>query len=270
MPAIYPSSAWREFRGKPNLKTLNDGAIHFAIVKDVHGKDRKCAVKLINLKKGPGLACEAIGWLLAGACGVNVPAFACILRVPLAKLGLSMTLPDFVKGESEYLAWCVEIVEGKAISQVNKWIFWLALKNCLAAKNTPVIASFDYWADNADRNFGNVIKSKDGQYVAIDHEALLHDLLYKPRGITFKLNSLLQCAQQDLSSKKLLRFKCDMATAASLHANAQSSVSADILIFLTRLLPDASQAAYVASVIDGYLKPRAQLGWMSQELGVTI
>jgi hypothetical protein len=196
MPQILPSSAWVEFRGEPKFKTLNEGALHFALIKGPDGKERKCAVKLIDLTSRPGLLCEGLGWLLAQGSGVNVPSFAAVLRVPLAELAHSMTLPAFVSGYSEYLAWCVEIVDGKAVSQVHKWIFWLARLQSLYAKNTPVIAAFDLWADNQDRNYGNVIRSKDGQYVAIDHETLLHEVLWcKYTNMRFTLNSLLEEAE---------------------------------------------------------------------------
>jgi hypothetical protein len=270
MPQILPPSAWLEFRGFPKGKTFNQGAMHFAIVKGQDGKERKCAVKFIDLQTRPGLICEGLGWLLAQAVGANVPAFAAILRVPLAELAKSMPLPPFLSGYIEYPAWCVEIVEGKAVSQVHRWIFWLERLKCLNAKNTPVIASFDYWADNQDRNFGNVIKSKEGRYVAIDHETLLHQVLYVPYGITFGLNSLLEEAAKRLSADKLHRFKCDMAMAAMQHGTGVQAVRTSGKLFVQSLIPDPTAAAKIWSDIETFLDLRSQSGWMSNELGVIV
>lgn len=271
MLQILPPSAWVEFRGVPTFKTLNQGALHFALVKGADGKERKCAVKLIDLTSSPGLLCEGLGWLLAQASGVNVPSFAALLRVPLTELSQSMTLPAFVSGHTEYLAWCVEIVDGKAVSQVNKWIFWLARSRIFQAKNTPVIAAFDLWADNQDRNYGNVIRSKDGQYVAIDHESLLHEILWrKYTGISFKLNSLLQQAESHLPANQLHAFKCQMALAARQHDSAIQSVKAAGEKLFLDLIPDPAFARHLWIEIENFLTSRGQTGWLSGELGVIV
>jgi len=271
MLKILPSSAWVEFRGLPSAKTLNDGALHFAIVKGDDGKERKCAVKLIDLTSRPGLLCESLGWLLAQASGVNVPEFAAVLRVPLDKLGKSMPLPTFVSGYSEYLAWCVQIVDGKAVAQVHKWLFWLARSKCLEASNTPVMAAFDYWADNQDRNYGNVIRSKNGQYVAIDHESLLHETIWrKYYGLQFNLNSLLKEAESNLSADKLHRFRCNMALASKDHLNAIQKVKATGQKFIQDLIPDPALATQLWAEIETFLTLRAQVDWLSQELGVIV
>lgn len=271
MPKILPSSAWIEFRGAPRSKTLNEGALHFAIVKGSDGTQRKCAVKLIDLSTRPGLLCEGLGWLLAQASGVNVPLFAAILRVPLTELNKAMPLPSFVDGHAEYLAWCVEIVEGKAVSQVQKWFFWLSRLRCLYAKNTPVIAAFDYWADNQDRNYGNVIRSKDGQYIAIDHEAILHEALWnKYFGLQFSLNSLLEDAKSKLTPSQLHKFKCEMALASKIHDNALKSIKTVGLNFFCSLIPDQSSAITLWAEIETFLALRAQLGWLSDELRVIV
>lgn len=271
MLQILPSSAWVEFRGAPQTKTFNQGALHFAIVRGDDGKERKCAVKLIDLATRPGLLCEGLGWLLAQASGVNVPPFAAVLRVPLAELGQAMTLPAFVAGHSEYLGWCVEIVDGNAIAQVNRWLFWIARAQCLKAKNTSVIAAFDYWADNQDRNYGNVIRSKDGQYVAIDHETLLHETVWSTyTNLQFKLNSLLKEAEATLSPNQLHLFRCSMALAAKDHLAAISTAKMAGLKFTQDLIPDTAFATQLWSEIETFLTLRAQVDWLSRELGVIV
>lgn len=269
MLSILPTASWREFRGVPKGKTLNEGAMHFAIVVGTDGQERKCVVKFIDLKTRPGLLCEGLGWMLGQASGANVANFAAVLRVPLAELAQCMQLPSFLVGYHDYPAWCVEVVEGKALSQIHPWIFWLERANCLAAKNTPVIASFDYWADNQDRNYGNVIRAKDGKYVAIDHEILLHEIMYMPF-MSFKLNSLLEEAERKLSPNKLHKFKCDMALASSNHANAMAAVGKSGEDFLKKLIPNTAAAINLWQDIEKFLSIRATLGWMSSELGVIV
>jgi hypothetical protein len=270
MPQILPSSSWVEFRGVPKVKTLHASEIHFAIVKDLGGKDRKCAVKFIDLQTSNGLICEGVGWLLAKACGVNVPPFASILMVPIQKLSNSMAVPTWLHGYNEYPAWCLEIVEGDVVAHVHSWSYWLSVGNCLKAKNTPVLASFDLFADNRDRNFGNVIKSTDGKYVAIDHELLLYELLHLPMNRQFKLNSLLEFAEQTLTAELFLKFKCEMATAVSMHESAILSIQSDAMAFLATIISDSSQSQFWWSTIESFLISRAQVGWMSNKLGVIV
>lgn len=270
MPQILPSSSWVEFRGLPKVDTLHASEIHFALVKDSSGKDRKCAVKFIDLNASNGLVCEGIGWLLAKASGVSVPSFASILMVPVQKLSSSMKVPSWLHVYNEYPAWCVEIVEGNAVAHVHKWLYWLSVGNCLKAKNTPVLASFDLFSDNRDRNFGNVIKSKDGKYVAIDHELLLYELLHVPVNRLFVLNSLLEVAEKRLSAELFLKFKCDMATAVSLHESAILSIRPNAMAFLESIIPDSAQSQIWWAKIETFLNARAQIGWMSNRLGVTL
>lgn len=270
MPQILPPSAWVEYRGFPNAKTYHESEIHFALVKGHDGIVRKCAVKFIDLNKGPGLICEGLGWILAKASGVNVPSFAAVLRVPLPKLATSMPIPSYLNSYTEYPAWCVEVVEGKSIAQVNQWIFWLTREFCLRAKNTPVMASFDFWADNQDRNFGNVIRSKEGKFIAIDHEVLLHELLYVPNGIQFRLNSLLVEAEARMSADRFLRFKCEMAAAAQEHEAAMNNIRTAGSAYLRKIIPDPTQASSLWNSIESFLDARSQLGWMSNRLGVTV
>jgi hypothetical protein len=271
MPQILPSSCWVEFRSAAIIKTLNEAALHFAIVRGADGKERKCAVKLIDMQTSPGLLCEGLGWLIAQAAGVNVSSFAGVLMVPIAELGSSMALPNFVHGHSEYPAWCVEVVAGTDLSQVHKWIFWVARIKCLLAKNTAVIAAFDYWTDNQDRNYGNVIRSKSGQYIAIDHESLLHEAIWRKYfGIQFTLNSLLREATLHLPPSRLHEFKFNMALAANIHEAALHQLKAAASQFVHAIIPDAAFASRIWSEIDAFLAPRAANGWLANELGVIV
>lgn len=216
---VLDTSAWREFRGTPGSKGINQ-TTHLARVADSDGRVRDCFVKLLPLEY-PALLGEAIGWLLARASGVSCAPFAAIVLVPLDELRKSSALPTRFDGLPSCPAWCCEVVRGKSLTHIHTWGFLLSLaqKSCLLSKDARCIASFDVWTDLRDRNFGNVIRSKSG-YVAIDHETILHDLLWPPSGRTFEPRSLLAQAKQSLSKADFQRFQVDMANAAKAHAAA--------------------------------------------------
>lgn len=261
---ILDSSAWREYRGKPASSGVNETA-HLAKIADTAGKLRDCFVKLLPLTY-PSLLGEAIGWLLARASDLSCVPFAAIVIVPLAELRKSAELPSEFDGMDECPAWCCEIVAGKSVRQIHKWAFWLARRQCLHSKDARKIASFDVWTDLKDRNFGNVIRSPNGGYVSIDHETILHDLLWPPSGKIFHPRSLLAEAQQHMSPKDFQRFQVDMANAAHKHAQGLVTARADLADIITKIYPRLSEKLIPAAL--NTLDQRAQAGWLADTLGV--
>src|ERR1035437_3671629 len=209
---ILDSLAWREFRGPSGGSGVNP-TTHLAKIADPNGRLHDCYVKLLN-SATPALLCESMGWVLAKASEVPVVAFSAIVFVPLDELRKYMSLPSWTNSGTHCPAWCTELVAGKSVRQVHKWTFWLARKNCLKSKNVRAIAALDVWADNRDRNFGNVIRSTAGEYIAIDHESLLHDLLWVPTGTSYARRSLVDEAKQHLSAEDFKRFNVEMAVAS--------------------------------------------------------
>jgi len=260
---ILDASAWREYRGKPSSSGINE-TTHLAKVADVTGKLHDCFVKL--LPDGPALLCEAIGWLLARESDVACPTFGSIVLVPVEELRKCQPLPSRFDGMDRCPAWCSEVAAGKSVRQVHKWAFLLARSNCLHSNDARKIAAFDLWSDLRDRNFGNVIQSAKGRYVAIDHETLLHDLLWIPAGRSYEERSLLVEARKALSTSNFQRFQVDMAGAANGHANALQNAQPDIVDVITKLVP--GNAAAVTQIIIQMLAQRAQSGWLANQLGV--
>lgn len=262
---ILNASAWREFRGIPSGQGLNK-TTHLAKIADAQGKLHDCFVKL--LPRSPALLCEAIGWVLAKKSGVSCPAFAAIVLVPVDELRKCSPLPPEFDGMAYCPAWCSEVVAGKAVRQIHKMAFFLdrAKKTCLLSGDVRKIAAFDKWADLRDRNFGNVIRSSNGGYVAIDHESLLHDLLWLPTGAGFHERCLLNSARTSLSAKDFQRFQVDMANAAHAHAPALEDARNDLDEIIGKLIPQNATAA--AQLIYDTLSVRAQAGWLSGALGV--
>lgn len=261
---IFDISAWREFRGKPSNSGINE-TTHLAKISDQSGKLRDCYVKLLPLHF-PSLLGEAIGWLLARSSDVSCVPFAAIVLVPIDELRKSVRLPTEFDGMDVCPAWCCEIVPGKSVRQIHKWSFWLARRNCLHSKDARKIASFDLWTDLRDRNFGNVIRSPGGGYISIDHETILHDLLWPPSGKIFKPNSLLVEARQHLSPKDFQRFQVDMANAAQSHALGLTTASYELVDIIDKIYPHLS--AKLTPLTLSTLEQRAHVGWLANTLGV--
>jgi hypothetical protein len=261
---ILDASAWREFRGTPASSGANP-TTHLAKIADPTGKLHDCFVKLLPAN-GPALLCEALGWILAKRSDVACPAFGAIVLVPLAELAKSHPLPPQLQGQALCPAWCSEVVSGKSLRQVHKMAFFIAKKNCLRSRDARKIAAFDKWTDLRDRNFGNVIQLSKGGYVAIDHETLLHDLLWLPTGTAFVEQSLYVEARKALSQQDFQRFQVDMANAAKGHGEALVDARQDLLDIIGKLSP-ANTAAASQSIIN-MLDQRAQAGWLANSLGV--
>ncbi len=262
---ILDASAWREFRGVPPSAGQNP-TTHLAKVADGSGKLRDCFVKILPL--GPALLCEALGWTLARACGVSCPAFGAILLVPLVELRKSVSLPPWLDGAALWPAWCTEVAAGKSLRQVHKMAFFMAKQSLFRSQDSRKIAAFDTWADLRDRNYGNVIKSSKGGYVAIDHETLLHDLLWEPFGMRWEPRSLTAEAAKALSDVDFRRFQVDMANAANGHAAGLAAVQRDLDAIVAKVITVPGAAAQLSQVIAALLAQRSAPGWMANHLQV--
>lgn len=261
---ILDGSAWREFRGKPSSAGVNE-TVHLAKIADMDGRLYDCFVKLLPLNY-PSLLGEAIGWLLTRSANVACAKFAAIVLVPLDELRKSTKLPSEFDSMKVCPAWCCEVVPGKSVRQIHKWAFWIKRRDCLRSIDARKIASFDVWTDLRDRNYGNVIRSSSGGYISIDHETILHDLIWVPSGKTYESRSLLSEAQQHLPVLEFQRFQVDMAKAAESHASGLALVSNDLAEIVHKIYPHLS-ASLTPAILDA-LNERAQAGWLANTLGV--
>ncbi|WP_297505032.1 hypothetical protein [Ferrovum sp.] len=226
-------------------------------------------MKLIDLKRNPGLLCEGLGWIFAKSAGVRVPKFATIVMVPLNRIRPSVSLPSWLDDYSEYPAWCVEAVDGKSVAEISKWILWLRRRQCLSSKDTSTLASFDIWADNRDRNFGNVIRTKKGEYIAIDHETLLHDLVVQGMyDIKYEERSLLKEAKKHMQPTNFQQFQHEVVSAAHKHGPALQSAIQAAERYVSTITANSADDLW-QSIYD-YLYQRAQAGWMSNFMGMII
>lgn len=264
---IFDSSAWVEFRGIPKNLGLNK-TTHFAKIQDRTGKLHSCYVKLLHLGT-PSLLCEALGWIIAGSSGVPCTSFACIVLIPVNELKKNMQLPDWTNGFDFYPAWCTSIVDGKSLAQLHKWEYWIYSKKIFKNQDVSQIAAMDIWVNNQDRNTGNVIKSKSGSYIAIDHEAILHDLLWTPTGYAFQERSLLNVAKTQLAQAELNNFYIEIGLAGKLHEDGYKLAKNSIQDIIFKILGQANADA-INLPIDEFLKERSIQGWLSDKLGVIV
>lgn len=260
---VYDAQAWREFRGTPSSKGLNE-TTHLAKIADTTGKLHSCYVKLIKPTTN-GLLCEAIGWTLALYADVPRVEFACVVMVPIRELEKHMALPTWLAGYDYFPAWCAEIVKGNSLAQVCSWQVASARASCLKSIDTQKMAAFDFWADNMDRNFGNVIRSDIGRYVAIDHETLLHEILWLPLGIKYEPRRLFDNAKVALSKNALDTFMSNMLAAATTHQIALNNAEAEIKIVIQKLL-GVMPGSSIGQQVYNFLLGRSDTTWLPNQL----
>jgi hypothetical protein len=136
-------------------------------------------------------------------------------------------------------------------------------KSFLNSADAKKFAAFDRWTGLRDRNMGNVIRHTAGGYASIDHETLLHDVLW---GISdFNLNCLVEHAEETLDSKRIKAFKAEMTRAAAGHPGALANAQDELNAILNLFLPN--QFAQRAAAMD-FLAARSKKGWLAGELGM--
>jgi len=267
MIPILPATAWREFRGEPSQKGLNK-TTHLAMVEDGTGKWHRCYVKGCPPNWRTPLT-EAIGWLIAEALDLPRPEFAALVMVPLDKLRAHMALDQHWLNYPEMLAFCASAVDGKSASHGWKWLAHLRTKRIYERPEVARVGAFDLWADNQDRNTGNLIVKPSGECVPIDNEFILYSLLWAGQ-VPFSVGhtSLLAESEQRLSSHAQTRFKVDMAQQGKKHQSALSAVAPRLHQAVVSLVPDPAAANALSANVQQYLGSRAHPDWLATSLGV--
>lgn len=266
---MLDASAWREYRGQPGKATAN--STHIAMVADSAGVERICFVKLAPKLDNPTLLCEALGWVLAGHAGVRRSEFGAIILVDKDRLSKSQPLTfECTAFHGDFIpAWCSEAIPGNSVLSHAKspskpgMQFITEHKTFLNSSDARKFAAFDQWTGLRDRNMGNVIRHKASGYVSIDHETMLHDVLWVSSD--FNHNCLVKHAEKVLDVKRLKAFKADMTRAAAGHAGALAKAEVELNALLNLLLPGAV-AEHAAAM--NFLADRSQRGWLAGELGV--
>lgn len=262
MLSILPSTSWREFRGPASNQGQNF-TTHQALIADQHGVERLCYVKACP-PGYPMVVAESLAWLIAEALDLARPEFAALLLLPVPKLRMSMRMDQHWQHYPEVLAFCSSAVQGKPIR--GRWTWLERMKRAKSFEHGDVarIAAFDHWVENQDRHSGNLLVA-DGRFVPIDNEYVLYSLLSAPFGILRQ--TLHDEAKNLLRGKALKAFEASMIVASDSHLPAFMAVQATLTQWLHVVIPNPVEAANLATAILQFLGPRAQPGWLANELG---
>ncbi len=266
---ILSSASWREFRGEPANKGMNL-TTHLAVIEDVTGRLHNCYVKLCP-PNWPSPITEAIGWQLIRTLKLPAPDFAALIMVPLDRLRQSMKLDQHWLSYPETLAFCVSEVNGKPITSSWSWLASLRKKGTYKKQEVAGICAFDYWVDNKDRNTGNLLLKSGGEQVAIDNEFILYDQLWKGKfGFEIIEQTILAEAKKNLNAKEFQKFKLTVARQGKNHIDAMNMARADLRALIFTLFTDAKVAQSIWGSLDDFLTIRADINWLSSELGVIV
>jgi hypothetical protein len=205
-----------------------------------------------------------------------------------------MTLGPEFDGLPYCPAWCTEAIEGKSVGPKPTGIELQASgESFLRSQDARKIAAFDKWIDLKDRNYGNVIRLNKGGYASIDHESMLHDMLWTHASMNFGSRCLIDFASDAFKPNQFDAFKQHVALAAEgraqngvkkspAHAEASVAAKLDIKSIIDTFLredgnPDqsivaqkASEASALYANIEKYLLSRGVEGWMANQLGVIV
>lgn len=269
MIPMLPSPAWREFRGVPAKKGLNQ-TTHMAMIEDPTGKLHHCFVKGCPPNWFTPLT-EALGWLMAEALNLPRPEFAALVLVPLDKLRLHMPMDQHWLNYHTMLAFCASDVGGKAVSDGWKIFSRPRTERIYKKPEVAQISAFDQWVNNQDRNTTNLMVQRDGACVPIDNEFILYSLLWEgkvPFGIAHK--SLLDEAAKYLKPEAYAQFRVEMAQKGKLHENAFNKVAPKLQMMVQALVRDQAAANMLWTNIYQYLSSRAKPDWLATQLGVIV
>lgn len=266
MIPILPETAWREFRSAPKTKGQNH-TTHQALIADANGQEHKCFVKASPPGYPMPLA-EGLAWLVLNALGIHRPKFAALLILPVYKLRSCMPLDQHWTTVPYALAFCSSTVDGKHVTSPWQWLAKLRAARAFQHDDVAKIAAFDSWVENQDRNMSNFLRTKSGDYVPIDNEAILYTLLWVGMGITYAHRSLKEQAMALLKPAGFTKFQVSMMLASKNHQAAFVSVAPALQQLIHALVPDPIQATNATTNILQFLGQRAAPDWLANQLGL--
>lgn len=236
-------------------------------------------ISVVKLMQPDGLrACnEAISWLFLRAAGISAPKHAAILVLSHAKavqvLGRK-GVPDEWVHNGHVLAWASQKLEFGSIQAVfagteadTKWL------EVLRSAKGAAIAAFDEMFFNIDRNTGNVLFTRGGTCVPIDHEMVFGQQNWLSADLQHSsapgdsMRVLLRARDgRKLPQDEFERVCSHMVHLAQQHEGALSACQDEIRNLLVRVYP--KQAAAAAQRILSFVGERATQQWLQDRLGV--
>ena len=223
-----------------------------------------CFIKIFPPDTG-GLVNEAIGWLLAGACQINVARRAAFITIPVHRL--ASRAPSWaVNGNTDEIrAWAIESIPGEPLSFLHRGAddeLWDEVINNVMGRR---ISAFDEWTSNNDRHGGNLIRDARRRWWAIDFSELLGSyawsLLVDFPIVDHHPTELLRRAQDRLRTPALQQFKNAMIEAAEGH----DAAFAQLRDAVAKIVHQEHGAA-AAELVISFLTQRAHRNWMPDRL----
>lgn len=236
-------------------------------------------MSVVKLMQPDGLrACnEAISWLFLRAAGISAPKHAAILVLSHAKviqvLGRNSAPAEWVSS-GHVLAWASQKLDFVSIQAMfagsqadTKWL------EVLRTAKGAAIAAFDEMFFNIDRNTGNVLFTRGGACVPIDHELVfgeqnwLSGELQHSSTPSDSMRVLLRARDgRKLPQTEFEKVCNQMVHLAQQHEGALRACQDEISNVLERVYPE--QAAQCAQRILSFVGERAAQQWLKDRLGV--
>ena len=261
-----------DYRGASKGAVVTDGQMahtHIALLDiDGHSRPQRCYVKLypdlVGDREHRGIANEIAGYVIAKAMGAPVPSDAGLIAFHGSQLA---NLPGWAS-ESSYLCgwWVRDMVSPSlkafySLEDLQRVPALLqqkiaALRNeLLASPQINLVLAFDDLIANIDRNIGNLLRAKGGDYVLIDHGLCLTSDdwvagdLEPSKSYHNKLHAMLRPEAERLPFRH-----ATVRAHENLVANLESAMAA-----LLKWLPYAVEAAELAAV-ERFIRHRAAPG----------
>lgn len=269
MIPILSSNAWREFHGVP-VKRGKNQTTHLAVIENADGKLHRCYVKLCP-PNWPTPLTEAFGWLLAEALSLPRPEFAALVFVPLDKLRAHLNLDQHWLNYPEAISFCASAIDGNTPTHWWQWLAHLRTRGLYKRPEVARIAAFDQWAENRDRNNSNLLVKRDGTCVPIDNEFILYSALWHGK-VPFNVApaNLLAEGKKHLGPVQFQRFTVEVARQGQLHDNAFKVAKVKLKQMVDTLVPDATKATALWTLVENDLASRADPAWLANQLGVIV
>lgn len=273
---VLPENAYVSHLGPLSHRGAN-ASTHIAEVR--YPVQSAPVISVVKLMQPDGLrACnEAISWLFLRAAGISAPRHAAILVLSHAKaiqvLGRNGVPAEWVSN-GHVLAWASQKLDFGSIQALfagsEADLKWLEV---LRSAKGAAIAAFDEMFFNIDRNTGNVLFTRGGACVPIDHEMVfghqnwLSENLQHSSAPGDSMRVLMRARDGRKLPQSEFQSVCShMVLLAHQHEGALRACQDEIRNLLAHMYP--KQALELASRILSFVGERAAQQWLQDRLGV--
>lgn len=140
---------------------------------------------------------EALGYVLAKACGLKVPAVAGIILLQREQiphdLRPQLDLAACGARQQDYLCWFSQDMvypnlkqvhlKGAQFGPLREWRIKRLSNELARNQDSPKVIAFDGWLLNSDRHPGNLLASAPNELTVIDHGRILNFPNWKPGAV---------------------------------------------------------------------------------------